>query len=208
MEKKVDSRIKSLNSTDLFSFWLKDLRIYRGRISFLPSKEYTNYRPKDPTIKLTQNNYETEANEITDTEFPFKYLRPFNEPVPNDWLVMEENLVMFLIMNLPILTPDFTASTQATNADACMHMVFVKEGISRLEIIKLFTDTVTGNHLSSPYVEYVKIKAFRVEPLPTGPDRQLTGNLMVDGERVPYGTIQGEIMPSLANTFADLHEHD
>lgn len=179
-----------------------DLRIYRGRISFLPTEEYTNYKPKDPTIKLTQNNYEAESNEIDNTSFRFQYLRPFNEPVPNDWLVMEENFVLFLIMNLPILTPDFTASTQATSEDACMHMIFIREGISKFEIIKLFTDTVTGNHLNSPYVEYVKIKAFRIEPLSMQPGVPATGNFMIDGEKVPYGNIQGEIMPALANTFA------
>ena len=178
------------------------MRIYRGRISFLPTDEYSDYRPKDSTIKITKNNYEAETNEITNTNFPFKYLRPFNEPVPNDWLVMEENFVLFLIMNLPLLTPDFTATTHATCDDGCMHMLFIKEGISKFEIIKLFSDTVSGDHLNSPYVEYVKIKAFRIEPLPTYPGCPVTGNFMIDGEKVPYGNIQGEIMPSLANTFA------
>lgn len=179
-----------------------DLRVYRGRVSFLPTEEYVNYKPKDKSIKLIQNNYEADTNEISHSSFPFNYLRPFNEPVPNDWLIMEENYILFLIMNLPILTPDFTATTQAKSDDACMHMIFIKSGISKYEIIKLFSDTESGNHMDSPYVEYVKIKAFRLEPLPLEAGSPVTGNLMIDGEKIPYGNIQGEVMPSLANVYA------
>lgn len=178
-----------------------DLKIYRGRVSFLPADSHANYRPKDASIKLTQNNYETQPNQIVNTKFPFKYLRPFNEPVPNDWLIIEENFVLFLIMNLPILTNDFSATPQAKTSDGCMHMIFIKSGISKLELIKLFSDTVSGVHMESLFVEYVPIRAFRLEPLPVTSGSAVTGNFMIDGEKVPYGPIQGEVMPSLGNVF-------
>lgn len=105
-------------------------------------------------------------------------------------------------MNLPILTYDFTAAPEALSNDGCMHMMFMKAGVTRFEILKLFSDTVSGSHLNSPLVEYVKIKAFRLEPLPLEINGKLDGNFMIDGEKIPYGNIQGEIRPSLGNVFA------
>ena len=62
------------------------------------------------------------------------------------------------------------------------------------------------HHLDNPLVEYVKIKAFRLEPLQLVNEQTNTGVLMVDGEQVPYGNIQGEIQPGMANAFA-FHKH-
>ncbi len=149
----------------------------------------------------TQNNYETQSNEIPNAKFAFSHLRPFNEPVPNDWLCIEENFVLFLIMNLPILTNDFSATPDARPDDHALHMIFIRQGISKLQLISLFTDTVSGVHMHSPFVEYVRIRAFRIEPLPVRPGADVTGTFMIDGEKVPYGPIQGELMPSLGRAF-------
>jgi len=173
----------------------------RNKLIFLSQSKTPNIF-KSSDIVITQNNYETTANQIESTKFPFSFLRPFNEPVPNDWLCIEENFVLFLIMNLPILTNDFFATPEAQPDDHALHMIFIREGISKLQLINLFTDTVSGIHMASPFVEYIRIKAFRIEPLPVKPGDDLIGNFMIDGERIPYGPIQGELMPSLASAFS------
>jgi sphingosine kinase len=89
-------------------------------------------------------------------------------------------------------------------SDGVMHLTLIKEGISKAQLAKLFTETETGGHLKSEFVEYIRIKAFRLEPLdePVNGGRREEKAMMVDGERVPYGPIQGEIIPGLANVLA------
>ena len=177
------------------------MRIYRGRVSFLPSDEMKDYKPKDPTIKLMRSN----GNATINRDSRFEHLVPFDQQLPNDWITIEENFVLFLIINLPLIAPDFIAVPDSKFDDESMHLIFIKEGISKLEMIKLFQDAEKGTHLSSPFVEHVKIKAFRLEPiglkLNTEQYEKEKGQLMVDGEEVEYGPIQGEIKPKIANVL-------
>ena len=114
---------------------------------------------------------------------------------------------MFLVVHLPLIAPDFMASPYSELNDGCMQLMFIKEGISKATLINLFTQTENGDFLNSPYLEYVRVKAFRLEPLSmqgASNDTQLKdGIMMIDGERIPYGKVQGEIVPSLANILVN-----
>ena len=197
------------------------LRIYRGRLSFLLSDSSQTYKPKSTNINVTQynqinkddNNNENEPNKNTQSEhlvenIKFKYLRPLNEKVPNNWVTIEDNFVLFLVVYLPLIAPDFLAAKESKFNDGNMHLVFIKEGITKTELLNLFTLTEEGDHLNHPLVEYVKIKAFRLEPLPLNNSNNGNNNregiMMVDGEQVPCEPIQAEIIPSMANILANV----
>jgi sphingosine kinase len=171
------------------------LRIYPGRLSFLPVGEF---KLKDNRIKLLQN---VQPSSSTSPSFDtcktkFKYLKPFNEILPLDWFTIEDNFIFVLIVNLPLIAKDFNASPNSKFDDAQLLLIFIREGITKIELLKLFGDTETGAYLNSPKVECIPIKAFRIEPLTD------QGCFMIDGERVPYGPIQGEVLPSMANVIA------
>lgn len=174
------------------------MRVYRGRVSFLPADEMKDYKPKDSSINIIKNDSTTKIMENC------KYLPRMDDPVPNDWLTMEENFILFLIVNLPLISPDFLVTPHADFNDGNMHLIFIKEGIKKTQLLKFLTHPGDKDHLDNPLVEYVKIKAFRLEPigLLKGRDYVNNGVLMVDGEQVPYGNIQGEIMPGFANILA------
>ncbi len=156
-----------------------------------------DYKPKNSSIKIHSNT----NNEPREQIEQFQYLNPIDKPVPKDWLTIEENFILFLVVNVPLIAPDFLASPDSKFNDGHMLMIFIKEGAKKTELLQMFSETETGKHLDSPLVEFVKIKAFRLEPQPY--KQQSDGVLMVDGERVPYGNIQGEIMPSCANILAN-----
>lgn len=196
------------------------MRIYRGRVSFLPADECKNYRPKDDSIKVIRNDNKTSASSAgeSDSRQPstrdnkFKYLTPLGEPVPDDWLTIEENFVLLVVIYLPLLSPDFLGAPDSTFNDGNMHLFFIKQGITQFQLLRLFQDTETGDHLKSDLVEYVKCKAFRLEPLrfensqasTCNANYQNEGTIMIDGEKVPYGDLQAEIMPSVANILANV----
>ncbi len=181
------------------------MRIYRGRVSFLPSDDMKDYKPKDSSIKISRNDFKNkEKYEEFSSEHQnhsFKYLKAFNEPVPNDWLIVEDEFILFLIVNLPLISPDFIASPHATFNDGHMHLMFVKAGATKIQLLKILTQPGDKHHLDNPLIEFVKIKAFRLEPIGILGEEGNNGVLMVDGEQVPYGKIQGEIFPGLGCTL-------
>jgi diacylglycerol kinase family enzyme len=181
------------------------MRIYRGRVSFLPVYDDDNddsgYKPKNSNTNIFKNatNY-ADSRAIKrlrvvheHKSVQFSHLTPFDKPVPNDWLTIEDSFVLVIIVNLPLAGQDFFVAPDSTYNDNCMHMVYIRQGATRSDLLSIFNSAKDGSFLKSPHIEYVKIKAFRLEPL----DTDNSGNLMVDGERVPYGRIQGEVVPKL-----------
>jgi hypothetical protein len=79
-----------------------------------------------------------------------------------------------------------------------------------MNLAKTFTKLSDGKHFDYDFVEWMRISAFRI--VPNDPN----GNMMVDGEKVPYGNekfiyiyllsivnfslgpIQGEALPGIA----------
>lgn len=191
-----------------------NLRIYRGRLSFLPADTSSQWKAKTKVNVVKYNEPATsnssDPKTSVESSFRFKHLKPASEPVPLDWVTIEDNFVLFLIMQLPLIAPDFLAAKEARFNDGNMHMVFIKEGIGKQELLSLFTQTETGQHLDHPLVEYVKIRAFRLEPLPLlgsisrSADDLSRGVMMIDGERVPCDIIQGELSPAMGNVLANV----
>lgn len=80
-----------------------------------------------------------------------------------------------------------------------------------MNLVKTFTKLADGKHFDYDFVEWMRVRAFRIVP------DEPNGNIMVDGEKVPYGMkenisifimskkkhfplgpIQGETLPSIA----------
>ncbi len=184
----------------LIFFLPEDLRLYRGRVSFLPADGHKNYTPKNKSIKVTRNS---NASSLKNQNTKFTHLPDIDQPIPSDWLTIEENFILFLIVNLPCISPDFIGSEESTFSDGNMHLMYITEGASKIDILKILTEAENGSHFKNELVEYVKIKAFRLEPLNSNKTRS-DGTMMVDGEHVSYGPIQAEIRPSLGRVLANV----
>ncbi len=178
-----------------------DLRVYKGRISFLPVDEHKNIQLKDPSIKILKNttNY---SNEKSITSSQFKYLTPLDKPVPNNWLTIEDKFVLFLVINLPLMGQDLFVSPDSKFDDETLLLVFVKQGATRKQLLDLFNNAGDGKFLENSFLEFVKVKAFRLEPIHEPEFDASNAALMVDGERVPYGKIQGEVVPKLGRILS------
>jgi hypothetical protein len=90
--------------------------------------------------------------------------------------------------------------------DNFMYITFINGAATRFDLLKIFIEGGTGNFLLHSCMEWAKVKAFRLEPFtsPYSPAKTSNfspddGALMVDGEKVDYGNIQGEIVPTFAN---------
>lgn len=77
--------------------------------------------------------------------------------------------------------------------------MFLRSGATtRLGLLSLFLQIEDGTHVNNAAVESVRARAFRLEPLTQ------EGIYSLDGEVVPYGPIQGTMLPSAARVLGDL----
>ncbi|TSL82555.1 Sphingosine kinase 2 [Bagarius yarrelli] len=125
-------------------------------------------------------------------------LPPLDQPIPTrDWVTIEGDFVLVLAIYQSHLGADLLAAPHAKFDDGLIHLTFVRAGISRATLLRLFLAMERGTHLSlsSPYVSHVSARAFRLQPLSP------RGTLTVDGELVPYGPLQAQIHPSMARVI-------
>lgn len=178
------------------------------------SSSYLAPRPNTPNSPLSSPSFHTRASsfhfDLTEpagtlknrpfVSLPFDMLRddllpPLNQPLPTrDWVTIEGDFVLVLALYQTHLGADLHAAPQARFDDGLIHLTFVRAGISRATLLRLFFAMEKGTHhsVSSPYVSHVTCKAFRLQPLST------RGTLTVDGELVPYGPLQAQVHPSMA----------
>ncbi|CAF1322914.1 unnamed protein product [Rotaria magnacalcarata] len=155
---------------------------------------YIDYLPYDTTDGTIQMNYTTSDLAITKIH---QHLLPINEPIPIDpatskWRRIEGPFASVLITSKSAISKDAISTPQSTLTDGYLTLQLIRFDSSiRMNLTKAFTKLPEGKHFDCDFVESMRIRAFRVVPLGT------TGNLMIDGERVPYNSIQGEILPSI-----------
>uniref|UniRef100_A0A8C8VJ82 sphingosine kinase n=1 Tax=Pelusios castaneus TaxID=367368 RepID=A0A8C8VJ82_9SAUR len=132
---------------------------------------------------------------------PDELLVPLEQPVPGSWVTVEDDFVLVLAIYQTHLGADLFTAPFAHFDDGLVHLCFVKAGISRAALIRLFLAMEKGSHFEQecPYLTHVPVRAFRLEPLTR------KGILTVDGERVEYGPIQGQVHRGLANLITGIN---
>jgi hypothetical protein len=139
---------------------------------------------------------ESDASEITtdrsighqSTADLQKYLRPLNESLINHgdsadrWHRIEGPFAHVLVTSKACISKDVVASLSSTLADGYLTLQFIRSnGPTRMHLAKTFTKLAEGKHFDYDFVEWVRVRAFRIVPA------DASGNIMVDGEKVAYG---------------------
>uniref|UniRef100_A0A3P9NMK7 sphingosine kinase n=1 Tax=Poecilia reticulata TaxID=8081 RepID=A0A3P9NMK7_POERE len=154
---------------------IASLRSYKGRLSYMP-----------PSVVATNRPFVSLPFDVPRDDL----LPPLDQPLPTrDWVTIEGDFVLVLALYQSHLGADLHAAPQARFDDGLIHLTFVRAGISRTTLLRLFFAMEKGTHhsVNSPYVSHVSCKAFRLQPLSP------RGTLTVDGELVPYGPLQAQV---------------
>ncbi|XP_075392362.1 sphingosine kinase 2 isoform X1 [Tenrec ecaudatus] len=124
---------------------------------------------------------------------PDHLLPPLDAPLPTGWVTMEEDFVLMLAILPSHLGADLVAVPHARFDDGLVHLCWVRGGISRANLLRIFLAMDRGSHfgLGCPQLGYAAVRAFRLEPLTP------RGVLTVDGEMVEYGPVQAQVHPGL-----------
>ncbi|KAJ8002057.1 hypothetical protein DPEC_G00175850 [Dallia pectoralis] len=221
---------------------LASLRVYRGRLAYLPAdeaeeddrpvrsssereKELPRNQPPPPSFRpsdlrrasvdsfclnsfrnsCNSNNgirvkkLETVPPNATQKGPPDSLLVPLDQPVPSNWVVVpEEDFVLMLAVYQSHLSEDLYAAPEATLNDGVIHLLYVRAGISRAALLRLFLAMGKGTHLDNncPHLVYARVRALRLEPFSP------KGVITVDGEVVEYGPLQAQVHKGLAKLIA------
>lgn len=165
------------------------LRIYQGRLSYLPAAAEPG-SPRDPKTRRAAPTAGTKA--LTgDGEPPADTLLvPLGQPVPPHWVVVpEEEFVCVYAIYQSHLGTNLLMAPAARLHDGCIHLFYVRAGISRVALLKIFLAMGRGTHLelNCPHLHCVPVRAFRLEP------RGSAGVMTVDGEALACEPVQGQI---------------
>lgn len=126
-------------------------------------------------------------------------LPPLDQKLPSDWVVVqEEDFVLMLAMYQSHLAEDLMAAPGFTLNTGAIHLFYVRAGISRTALLKLFLAMEKGAHLAAncQHLVHTKVRALRLEP------HSPKGIITVDGEVVEYGPLQAEVHRGLARVIS------
>lgn len=195
---------------------LATLRVYRGRLAYLPAGRAASSRPASPARGLLASSRppspardpraasrspspalgpraaSRSASPPRGPQGPVDtHLVPLGEPVPAHWTVVpEQDFVLVLIMLHSHLGSEMFVAPMA-HGTGVMHLFYVRAGVTRAMLLRLFLAMEKGRHMEfdCPYLEYVPVVAFRLEP------RDAKGMFAVDGEFVVSECVQGQVHP-------------
>lgn len=123
-------------------------------------------------------------------------------PKGRGWITEEGDYHVVYAMNLSMLDPWTLFSPKSEPGDGVIWLVSVKASITRMQLLKWFLSLSEGpdqDSLSSD-ISLIPVKAFRIEPVEPTEGCILS----LDAESVPFGPVQGKLMPKAAHLMADL----
>nr|XP_006812074.1 PREDICTED: sphingosine kinase 2-like [Saccoglossus kowalevskii] len=152
----------------------------------LPSPNSNQIELSTDEIRSTQEDGASEERHL---------LPPLDQPLPSNWTTIEDDFVNISAVYQSHLSTDVHSWPDHKFDEGVICLQYIPAPISRKNLISMFLDLESGLHIkhSGVIVEYVK--AFRIEPITSGEI------MTVDGELVPYGPIQGEILPGKARVI-------
>ncbi|XP_019321665.2 sphingosine kinase 1 isoform X1 [Panthera pardus] len=158
---------------------LAALRVYRGRLAYLPAGRGVPGVPASPAVGRQDQQGPTDA-----------HLVPLEEPVPAHWTVVpEQDFVLVLALLHSHLGSEMFAAPMGRSAAGTMHLFYVRAGVSRATLLRLFLAMEKGRHLEQacPYLVYAPVVAFRLEP------KDGKGVFAADGELLVSEAVQGQV---------------
>lgn len=127
---------------------------------------------------------------------PTNRLAPLHCPVPSNWKTLEGEFVLICPVYISHLNPDVNIAPKSKFGDGIIFIAYVRSGVSRASLVNMLLKMETGDHVSCSDFGIVRAGAFRLEP-----DLGQSGIIAVDGEMIPYSSVQAQIHKGLARVM-------
>ena len=110
--------------------------------------------------------------------------------------------------NVEFFIKYFSFSFQTLLNDSKLYLLLVRKHIPKSDLLKIIFEAEEGRHVNIPGVDLIPVTAFRMVPENSGKGSQdsgngnkFSGNMTSDGESLPVGPIQAQIMPNMATLY-------
>lgn len=184
---------------DMENFYLENVVEEEPEIEPANLENDQNFKTEDSKDNVLKNGdmkSEKLVNNNSRKPVPSPLLPPLDQPVPDNWITLDEDYVTIMALYQPYIGPDNLAAPDSRLNDGYIHLMLVRAGTPKNALLNMFIDMEKGEHINSPYVEVIKVQAFRLEPLSS------SGNIMIDGERIDPCVIQGQMLPGISRIMA------
>lgn len=164
------------------------LRKYNGRVSFVPAPGFEAYgKPRNDKSEATDKQNISGSSGVKPVKVQrHGYQGPEDDWQLMDWRTVDGPFVSIWLHNVPWASEDTMAAPQAKFSDGYIDLIITRD-CPKLPLLSLMTEMNNGNHVNSPYVMYLKVKAFILEPGPQAEDPTKEGIIDSDGEVLARG---------------------
>lgn len=178
------------------------LKRYRGRFSYLiPSekKEGSNMissrQVELPPLEepINNNGQSLDSIEAQNKNSENTSMTPTNRSTStttregDQWVTIEDDFLLLLISHVSHIAYDVHSNPGKILGDGCFEIMMIRKPIQRFRLLSMFLGIENGDHISAEEIEFIKVKAYRLEPLVS------EGIYSMDGEVITYGPIQSSI---------------
>ncbi|XP_064962131.1 sphingosine kinase 2-like isoform X2 [Musa acuminata AAA Group] len=142
-----------------------NLRKYDGHVQFVPAPGYEAYgEPINQTNCCSSNTmlYKDDQGDEANVR-PCGYQGPSISLDGCEWRSIDGPFISVWINNVPWASEDIMPAPNAKFSDGYLDAVIIKE-CPKSALLSLMLKMSDGSYCKSPYVVYLKVKAFRLEP--------------------------------------------
>ncbi|XP_020571975.1 sphingosine kinase 1-like isoform X2 [Phalaenopsis equestris] len=160
------------------------LRKYHGRVEFVPAPghEFYGEEVKDRGSMNTSKAQGCNSAEVLHGG----YQGPTDCFDHSDWRFLEGPFISVSLFNVPWIGEDAKPAPEAKFSDGFLDLAILKD-CAKATLISLLKKMSDGTHVKSPYVIYLKVKAFRLVPGNRVENPTKGGIIDVDGEVIARG---------------------
>lgn len=143
--------------------------------------------PSLPPLRPPRQKFQTDIPEL-------------NQDLKNEshdgWTFEEDEYIIITLLNVPYIDSDGWIAPGSRIDDGLLHLLIVRKEVPKSALLKFLTDVEEGKHVNLPGVELIPVEAFRLIPLDTE-----SGYMTTDGESIPVGPVQAQVMKSMVNLY-------
>ncbi|CAM8992984.1 unnamed protein product [Rhodiola kirilowii] len=158
------------------------LRKYNGHVSFVPAPGFEDFGEPISFESVPGS----ELNDTSEVSPPRGYQGPDIDLGKLDWRTLRGPFVSIWLHNVPWGAEDTMAAPNAKFSDGYLDLMVI-QNCPRVGLMSLMTELNNGGHVKSPYVTYLKVKAFILKPGPRTEDSSKEGIIDSDGEVLARG---------------------
>lgn len=199
--------LRCLGEARLYVYAVKAIvakKTYRGRVSLKLVRSWSTYTTEG-------SFYEHRVNQLRSSDVggsgAKKSAKKANgggreEHVDADgWLHLEDAFVSVNVFQVSHIATSTHVCPGKKLDEGLFLVVLVNSAIPRWSLIHMLLTADDGGLMSNPHVRVFRCSAYQLQPLfdrtnARGKPEKVRGAFSLDGERIPYGTVQGEILPN------------